>query len=427
MSWVRRGGPGASYLKHFLVKRGFTSVGALFITPYLFLTPLFMLAIALTVLLVTVLLPVSVIVGTFFRALSGKDRLVILCYWSDRNASTRFRITKVFRRLADRYDIRIIYPTSIGFSDRYYDAVTYYTFPGRDIYYFVLFLSRTVTLLVVPFFDAALVQYELYHVGPYLFEYMVRFLSPRLIYDLDDATFHVPRHEKYLPGFTKVCDLIVVGNQYLKDWIVRLNENVTVIPTCPDIEEFKGIRKHTHGRLVIGWIGNPTNIQYLDLIKGALERLIQEYDFELRVVTSGDYRLDFTDVPLVKVPWTISTEGREIHDFDIGLMPVPDTIRGRGKCGFKLLEYMAAEVPAVASPVGVNRDIIDNGYDGFLAETQDQWYNALLRLVSDKGLRREMGRRGKNKVKQGYTLDVCVKQWDDVLGRFLKPHEKHNG
>lgn len=425
MSEVRRDGK-AAYLKRFLRKRGITSVRVLLLTPYLYLAPLFALAIILTLLIVILILPVSTALGAAFRTVSRMDRLVVLCHWSDRSASTRFRITKVFRKLAGRYAVTIIYPTSMAFSNRYYDAVSYHIFPGRDIYYLVLFLSRALTLPLVPFFDTALVQYELYHVGPYLFEHAVRLLSPRLIYDLDDATFHVPRHARYLPGFAATCDLIVVGNQYLKDWMTRYNANVAVIPTCPDVAEFRGIRKRPHRRPVIGWIGNPTNVQYLDLVKGALERLAQEHDFELRVITSGDYRLDFGNIPVVKVPWSISTEGREIGDLDIGLMPVPDTIRGRGKCGFKLLEYMAAEVPAVASPIGVNSDIIENGYDGFLAETEDQWYDSLSRLVADENMRREMGSRGKGKVMRKYTLDTCVERWDVLLGSFIKPSIMHH-
>lgn len=216
-----------------------------------------------------------------------------------------------------------------------------------------------------------------------------------------------------------ICRLsaqVIVGNRYLAGYARRHNENVTVVPSTIDT----GIYAPRHdgrddGRVVsIGWTGSHSTVQHLDTLRGALTRLKQHCEFRLRVIGAPSYRLD--GVETIAQPWCAESEVRDLHNFDIGIMPLPDDNWNRGKCGMKLLQYMGAGVPAVGSPVGMNAEIIRDGVNGFLASTEEEWVEKLSALVRDHRLRRSLGEVGRQTVEERYSTRV----WAPKVGEILE-------
>jgi glycosyltransferase involved in cell wall biosynthesis len=154
---------------------------------------------------------------------------------------------------------------------------------------------------------------------------------------------------------------------------------------------------------MVGWIGSMSTAVYLSELRPALVELKKKYNFVFRVVGA---RLDWTDVPVENIEWTESEEVASVQSFDIGVMPLVDSYWERGKCGFKLVQYMACGKPVVADPVGVNVEIVEDGVNGLLTSSSRTWYEALQSLLEDVSLRQEMGQKGRERFQTHYSLEI---------------------
>jgi len=236
-----------------------------------------------------------------------------------------------------------------------------------------------------------------------------------VIYDMDDAFFH--RYDdspnwlvRRLLG-CKLGDLLSraaacsCGNDYLREYAARFCPNTVVVPTVVDTEVYRPVARKPDSQLVIGWIGSPTTWPNLRPLLPLLKELCAGGDACVRVIGAGS-AADADSFPgLELVDWSEATEVAEVQRMDIGIMPLIDSPFERGKSGYKLIQYMACGLPVVASPVGVNRTIVADGVNGFHATTEDQWRQALRKLIAEPELRRRMGERGRKQVKAAYSLD----------------------
>ena len=175
--------------------------------------------------------------------------------------------------------------------------------------------------------------------------------------------------------------------------------------------------------MTIVWIGLAYNLKYLDVVAPALRRLQERYPVKLRVVCSQPPALPGVDIEFR--PWTWQREVDDLQDATIGVMPLEDTEWARGKCALKLLQYLAVGLPAVASPVGVNRDILVNGDNGFLASTEEEWYVRLESLCRDPQLRARMGQAGRRTVETRYSLSVWGPRLADMYRAFAEGEPNH--
>jgi glycosyltransferase involved in cell wall biosynthesis len=164
---------------------------------------------------------------------------------------------------------------------------------------------------------------------------------------------------------------------------------------------------------VIGWTGSHTSEQYLEVVRPALERVRRRHDFLLVVVGGGAFSSPGLDI--VHRPWRSSTEVADLSDFDIGIMPLPDSEWERGKCGLKALQYMALGVPTVVSPVGVNKEIVEHGRNGLLAASDDEWEKAIELLLTDVDSRRRLGAEGRATVESTYSAAVHAPHVADIF------------
>lgn len=279
------------------------------------------------------------------------------------------------------------------------------------------YLRRLRLLLRSARYDVVWIEKELFPNWPAWFEGLLRRAGVPYLVDYDDAIFHgyalssnplkrLLRNK--IDRVMRSASLVVGGNSYLLDHAKRAGAaKVALLPTVIDIQRYTiATEKPSGDRLVIGWIGSPTSAQYLRPLLPVLERLREHFDFEFTVVGA---RLDTGRYPFTRcVGWREQTEVDEIRRFDVGVMPLPEGPWEQGKCGYKLIQYMACGIATVASPVGVNPDIVQEGDTGFLAATEAQWLDALSRLLSDAQLRKNMGRRGRERAEQHYCLQVTA-------------------
>lgn len=259
-------------------------------------------------------------------------------------------------------------------------------------------------------YDALLVQRGVYPMGPGWVARAVDRFPGQVVFDLDDAIFiGTPslagrgRAVRWLYGpqqalrLLRRADAVVVSTEELAAMLPSWARADAVLPTVPDPARYPRARQAEGGAVALGWVGTMRNIPYLEPLRGVLERLAADGVARLEVVSSAPWR-----GPAAFRRWTLEEEASVFARFAVGLMPLPDIPYTRAKAGFKLLQFMAAGVPVVASPVGVNRSLIESSGGGLLATGSGEWEAAIRELAGSPAMRAEMGDRGRRFV-AGYA------------------------
>jgi len=267
----------------------------------------------------------------------------------------------------------------------------------------------------VPFYDYVFIHRETSPLGPPIFEWIIaKIFKKRIIYDFDDAiwisnTSSANHFINWLKASWKVKHIcrwaykITAGNDYLYHYAIQFNQKVIKIPTCVDIEKgYHEIKRHREGILSVGWTGSHSTLKYLDQIIPVINELQKEIDFNFLVIADKNPFLSLRNFQFI--PWNSSTEQEDLLKLDIGVMPLVADAWSEGKCGFKLIQYYAGGIPAVASPVGINKIIVEHEVNGFLCDTNDEWKFSLGKLLANKFLREQMGDRGRKKISKEYSL-----------------------
>jgi glycosyltransferase involved in cell wall biosynthesis len=281
------------------------------------------------------------------------------------------------------------------------------------------FLRRFGSALKLRKYDFVFIHREATPVGPPVFEWFVsRVLRKKIIYDFDDAIWQTDRFdESALLGIVKwrskvslICrwsHKISCGNQYLQTFALQFNANAFVNPTTIDTDQTHNIELHNNSGLhkrgvTIGWTGSHSTLKYLKEIESTCIEIQKTYpQVNFTIIADKKPTLNFS---FTFIPWNIATEISDLLTFDIGVMPLPDDEWSKGKCGFKILQYMALKIPAVASPVGVNTEIIQDEVSGFLCKETSEWVQKLSLLITDSDLRRKFGLTGYQKVINFYSV-----------------------
>jgi glycosyltransferase involved in cell wall biosynthesis len=265
-------------------------------------------------------------------------------------------------------------------------------------------------------YDLYVFEHQAFPYIPTFLERIAKRLNPNMLLEFDDAIFLSFLHGSKIPKLIKMSKHIIVGNHFLKDYVIQFNPNVSVIPTVVDIERYKLKEDYrTQGLVNIGWVGLAYNLPYLKQLEETFQKLKSEVgDFLFTVICSKGLEMDGVKTDFK--PWNYDDEAKNIGTFDIGIMPLADDEWAKGKCGLKVLQYMACGVPVVASPVGVNREIIRDGENGFLAAKEDEWVDKLTLLLTDETLRRSLGQKGRKTVEDHYSL----KRWGPKVARLYK-------
>ena len=266
-----------------------------------------------------------------------------------------------------------------------------------------------------------------------------RLARTRVVVDYDDAVFHAyGESANRLAGLllgTKIdrimarADLVIAGSSYLGRRAVAAGARaVAEVPTVVDLGHYpeRGIVAHRSGRpFTIGWIGSSLTSAYLEPLRPVLRTLLD--NVALRIVLIGAAPDALAGLPVDRVSWSPDSEAAELARCDVGIMPLPDLPWERGKCGYKLIQYMASSLPVVASPVGANREIVVPDETGFLAATDAEWVSCLSQLALDFELCLRMGVAGRRCVVKRYSLEATAPRLVDLLQSVQEAGRKRTG
>jgi len=346
--------------------------------------------------------------------------VLLLCRYDRLGASSRLRFLDFIEPLAGRGIDVVAAPLM---SDAYLRAV----YGGRRPSFRGLlsaYVERVARLLERRRFDVVWLEKEALPWLPASVEERLLGGVPYVM-DLDDAWYL--RYEEHrssavrraLGGkfarLARGARVVTAGNPHLAAWARGCGAvRVEVVPTVVDVTRYGVEPPPARSRPVVGWMGSPSSAKYLDTIAGSLARLGERA--RIRVVGEGG-AASLVGVSVERADWSEEGEAAALTGFDIGVMPLVDGPWERGKCGYKLIQYMAAGRPVVASPVGVNTMLVRDGVNGFLAEDGDAWIRALDTLISDADLRVEMGRRGRLLVEREYSREAVAPRLEEILRR----------
>jgi glycosyltransferase involved in cell wall biosynthesis len=343
-------------------------------------------------------------------------RILMFTRYSQMGANSRYRLLQyipLFEDAGHQVEVRAM------LDDAYLKAL--YS-SGRSGWHTLRGYVRRITQLgSLDEYDVIVCDQEFLPYFPGVTETFIAGRCRRLIVDYDDAPHFKYRRSPFLrnkiAALMAAAETVVVGNRYLSDFALQYSASVRIIPTVVDNSRYQPKANYSaHPGVRLVWIGTSFTSRFLRPIVPILSALHQKYpNLELRLVGAGNVlgeALPFAEV----VEWSEATEAKLLAECDVGLMPLPSNDFTRGKCGLKLIQYMAAGLPVVASAVGANCDIISEGRDGYLVSEPREWSAALERLIGGEELRRVLGRNGAEKVKQKYSLQSGFESWMTVLG-----------
>lgn len=340
-------------------------------------------------------------------------RIVYFSKFSDIGPSSRYRIYQFLPFLEAAGITCVVHPL---FGATYFKIleirVPLFRVLAKSLYVAARFIRRTLDVIAVKRTDLIVIEGQLF---PYLRPTMERLLAAlhrKFVIEFDDAIYLTRGHGRKIPILLRRACAVIVGNDHLARYASQHSEQVKVVPTVVDTERFDArrypvrcVESGTPGPVTIVWMGLAYNFAYLNPLIPALKHLQCVEGVRFRIVSSRAPALPGVDVEFR--PWSFDSEVTELQSSHIGVMPLPDDEWARGKCGLKVLQYMAIGIPAVASPVGCNRDIICHGQNGFFANSGEEWITILSQLCRDSELRARIGRAGRKTVEERFSL----KEW----------------
>lgn len=284
--------------------------------------------------------------------------------------------------------------------------------------------QRLIKLLKSRRFDLLWIEYELFPWLPSCCEMLIARLGIPYIVDYDDATFH--RYDTHSNIFVRKllgnkidavmrnAALVTAGNEYLMAHAEKAGaRRVEYLPTVIDLKRYSVKDNTKNVVFTIGWIGSPVTVRYLEMIRPVFLEWNKKNNARLVIIGADSFKLDGVKVEYRS--WSQGSEVSEIQKCDIGIMPLPDDLWEKGKCAYKLIQYMACGKPVIASPVGVNSKIVEHGVSGFLAESKREWMEYLEILYADPERRYEMGKEGRRKVEKNYCVQITAPRLLDLM------------
>lgn len=344
----------------------------------------------------------------------NKKILYIAPHRPGRSPGQRFRFEQYAEYLqSNGYQITYSYIVSA-----WDDAILY----SKGKYLLKLFIAlkgifkRTFDWIRCKNYDLIIIYREANFLGNIFFEKRYASSKVPVIFDFDDAIWlndvsdgnsnlrWLKRPEK-TAEIIAISDLTIVGNQYLASYAKQFNKNVLVVPTSVSTNYHQGNNISNNNTVCIGWTGSSTTFKHFQEALPVLKKLKQKYNDKLTFKLIIDIETEIPELDLHSTIWSAKTEISELDKIDIGIMPLPDDDWSKGKCGFKGIQYMALGKPTVMSPVGVNTEIISDTKNGFLANTDTEWFNKLSMLIESDELRKKLGEAGKKTILEKYSVE----------------------
>jgi len=350
-------------------------------------------------------------------------RILFLVPYPAEGASNRYRVEQYFpylKREGIKYSLCPFWSRS-AYKSLYKNGHYF-----RKIFFFIWgTFARIFQIMGIAGYDVVFIHREAYPIGGAFFETVISILKKPIIFDFDDAIF-LPassRPNNFIERFKnpgKVASIIkrskyvISGNSFLADFALRYNRSVVVIPTPIDTDKYSPGTRDTADRIIVGWIGSATTLDFLEPMSDTFARLTKEFSGIKFKIVGGDFSINGL-YNIISKPWSQDEEIEDLKGFDIGIMPMPDNDWTRGKCGFKAILYMSMGIPCVCSSVGMNNEIITDGINGFLADREEEWMEKLSCLIRDAELRKRLGDAGRKTVMEKYSLKANAPKYIDII------------
>ena len=353
--------------------------------------------------------------------------LFIAIHRPNRSPSQRYRFEQYIPYLQSKGWVCEQFYLISKWDDRFYYA------QGKALIKAFIAIKVTCKLLVRLYFgrrtDVCFIQREAYMMGTSFFEKQFTKRS-KLIYDFDDSiwmntvsksnrVFSFLKNAKKVNRIIRFSDQVIVGNSYLADYARQFNENVRVIPSTIDTAVYTSKDIANDSVIVIGWSGSFSTIEHFKTIEPVLFKLKQHYGSQVRFMVIGDESYFNPNLNISGVAWNADSEVSDLHKMDIGIMPLPDDEWTRGKCAMKGLQYMGAGIPTVMSPVGVNSQVIQDGENGFLASTDEEWFLKLSALIDSIELRKKMAAMGRETIEKNFSVKANASLYLETLNGLV--------
>lgn len=353
-------------------------------------------------------------------------RIVFFTKYTTKGPSSRYRTFQYLPYYKDNYKIKV-HPF---FSDHYLDRL----FNNKPIYkgYLVirLILRIYTVLFKVSKKDVVFIEYELVPYFPPILEHYLKFRGIQFILDYDDAIFHNYDQSKYLvvrrflgnkiPTIIRIANHIVTGSPYLTAFAEKYNKYVTEIPTSISIHKYsiENVQDKKDKVFNIGWVGSKTTSKNIISILESLKDITSAFQYKLSLIGFDSTLIPMLEgIPFVIINWDEVTEPLEISKFDVGIMPLDDNLFNRGKCGFKLVQYMASGIPTISSPLVTNLKINRSGKNLHASGISD-WKDAFLEVYQNLDYFREVGKENYNDFKKYYSVETNVAVYLSIFNKI---------
>jgi glycosyltransferase involved in cell wall biosynthesis len=349
-------------------------------------------------------------------------RLLCFTMLTIKNASSRVLCYQFGGYLTSHgIEVRFCPPSSVRQQEFFLEQAKKY-FRGQNwllskIYWYLIVLpNRLRDILRVPFYDVVFIQRRMFdYASPPIFERIVTLLHKKTIYNFDDAIYlRLPKH---MARRVRWARWVVTGNENLAEFARRYNPTVRVIESCVDTDNYYRAKSDyaAHRPVVIGWTGTPYSFCDLPILEEALDSIAKKYDIVFRVISSKPYSFNKTNIRAEFVRWQLEREVENLLGFDVGVMPLADNEYNRAKEGYKIKQYMACGLPVVCSPVGKNRELVEDDVTGFWACSKEEWIEKLSMLIESEALRGRLGKAGRAFIEQHYSLRVIAPQLKQLI------------
>jgi glycosyltransferase involved in cell wall biosynthesis len=360
-------------------------------------------------------------------AFKRQMKILILPRYGMAGPSSRYRFYQYFGILKENgIDFRVC-PL---YSDNYVNLL--FT-AGRKNHFEALkgYLKRLCVILTSIRYDLIVTEHEFLPYFPAWFEKLFKIFRIDYIVDYDDAIFI--RYEqsrnklvrlllgKKIKKVIRYAKAVITGNKYLFEYASRFNDNVYMIPTVVSFKKYDAvIVPEKPKQFIVGWTGSQTTSQYL-IPLSSLFRKLKKAGIQINLIGfDKKLKFHFKDININWIDWTTDSEIEEIKKFNVGIMPLDDDLWSKGKCGFKLIQYMACNLPVIASPIGANVDLVDNGTNGFLATSIDEWTRSVLYLAENPEEAISMGQKGYNRFRENYSLEAVADRYISIIKSSMK-------
>jgi len=357
-----------------------------------------------------------------------RGKILFLPKYGELGASSRYRI---FQYLPSIEKENIDYEIQPLFNDSYLKYRYKYGSTNKKIVFLSLIKRIKTIVFGVSRYNLLIIEKELLPYFPSFLESYLKWRKIPYIVDYDDAVWHnYDVNENILIRLmlrNKIqrvmsnANIVIAGSEYIVNYAKKANaEKIVKIPTIIDTDKYKCKNNHKLELFVVGWIGSQTTSKLIVAIDEILKVFTDKnnaivhligFDEKLASQLTCNYRI---------IKWDKKTEVQQICNFDVGIMPLLDSLFEKGKCGFKLIQYMGCAKPVIASPIGENNYIVENGVNGFLVFDKEDWLVKLQTLYDDKSLASNMGFHGYEKIQKHYSLENAQKIYIDLINDFIK-------